>query len=130
MKQILLTLPLLVFLFSIPGDVSAETTTFSCERKSIQGDTETLSVVPYVDTVATIILDSDKQEVSIHYLKDDRQWKTIYRITGENKEYLVGVSEFQPDVVNIFHFNKTDKTFSSFYAGQFGNTLNFGKCFQ
>jgi len=124
---------LLVLLFSLllsSPSVFAMNAAMSCKAGSVSGDIETLKPNEYENTFPTIIINSDKKLVSYSYLKSEIRFASEYKITNENASYLIATnSDDAPEYIEVFHFNKKDKTFSLAYVGRFGNTIDYGKCF-
>ena len=128
MKKLLVLLFSLFFLYS--PSVFARNISFSCEAGAVAGDTKTLELMFYENTFPTIIINSDKKLVSYSYLKSEMRFASDYKITNENASYLIATySDDAPEYIEVFHFNKKDKTFSRAYVGRFGNTIDYGKCF-
>ena len=128
MKKLLILL-FSIFLLSSPS-VFAMNASMSCKAASVSGDKETLKPNEYENTFPTIIINSDKKLVSYSYLKSEMRFASDYKITNENASYLIATySDDAPEYIEVFHFNKKDKTFSRAYVGRFGNTIDYGKCF-
>jgi len=127
MKKILVLLFSLFFLIS--PSVFAENLFLSCEASRFSGIGATLERKNYKNITPTIIIDSQKKEVSYSYLDAERRWEQSFQILDEDKFNIMGYQSMTADWTTTFHFNKKDKTFSIAYIGDTGNTLTYGRCF-
>jgi len=128
MKKILVLLFSLFLLLSSTS-VFAINVSFSCEGAVVAGNIETLKPELYDNVYPTIIINSQKKEVSFSYLKHERTWNTIFKIIGEDESSIMATNYVDASYLDIFYFNKKEQTFSLAYVGEYGNTTNYGKCF-
>ena len=100
----------------------------TCKAARIAGKTSDLSVEKYNNINPTIIINTKEKTLTFVYSEHDQQWKTVFNILQEDKEFILALEAFHADEVRIIHFNKIDNSFSSIFAGSTGNTLEFGRC--
>jgi hypothetical protein len=116
-------------LFVQPASVFAENLFLSCEAARLSGTSATLERENYENITPTIIIDSQKKEVSYSYFAAERRWEQSFQIIDEDKFNIVGYEFMTAIRTTTFHFNKKDKTFSVAFIGEIGNTLTYGRCF-
>ena len=127
MKKLLILLFSLLFLSS--PSVFAINVSLSCEAGQVAGDVKTLKHQLYDNIFPTIVINSQKKEVSYSFLQHERRWDTNLKIIDEDESNIVAINLEDASSTDIFHFNKEDKTFSLVYVGYYGNTINYGQCF-
>ena len=101
---------------------------FSCEAERLSGNGETFDRNFYPRILPTIILNLGNETLIHVYSEHGRQWKSEFQITKNDGSNLVGIAKFMASWVKIIHFNLEDRTYSIFYAGDTGNTLEYGNC--
>ena len=127
MKKLLILL-FSVFLFSSPS-VFAMNVSLSCEAKRIQGDPETLEYTSFGSINPNIIINSEKMEILYSYFEHDMRWTNTFMILKEDEFYIMGTEDRGASSTSILHFNKQNKTFTSAWIGNRGNTITYGRCF-
>ena len=103
--------------------------TLSCEAGVVSGNLETLKPKVYENIFPTIIINSQKKEISYSYLENEMRWNSIFKIIDEDELNIMAIHLDGANYTDIFYFNKNEKTFSLAYVGEYGNTINYGQCF-
>ena len=116
------------FLLSSPS-VFAINASFSCEAGSIGGDLETLKPKVYQNIFPSITINSPQKEVYYSYLKNGMRFETNFKIMDEDDSNLIATYFHDISWSELFYFNKKEKSFSIVYVGDYGNTTDFGQCF-
>jgi len=124
---------LLILLFSTlllsSTSVFAINVTLSCEAGKVSGNIETLKPRVYKDNIfPTIIINSQKKELSYFYLEHEMKWDTNFEILDENDFQIIALN-LDTRSADLFYYNKKEKTFSTAFVGITGNVTYFGKCF-
>jgi hypothetical protein len=123
---------LLILLFSLllsSPTVFAINVSLSCEAGQVSGKVKTLKHQLYDNIFPTIVINSQKKEVSYTYLSSGMRWDTNLKIIEEDESNIIAINIVDASWTDIFHFDKKEKTFSLVYVGDTGNTLNYGQCF-
>ena len=127
MKKLLLLLFSLFLLSS--QSVFATNVTLSCEAGKVAGDIETLKPKLYnYNIFPTIIINSQKKELSYFYLAHESKWEENFEILDENESQIIALN-LDNTSADLFFYNKKEKTFSAAYVGANGNVTYYGKCF-
>ena len=122
---------LLILLFSImSSQVLANLEVYSCEAGQVSGEGKTLKHNLYNNIFPTIIINSQNKEVSYSYLAHERRWDKDLRIIEEDESNIIAINIVDAGWIDVIHFNKKEITFSLVYAGDKGNSLNYGQCFE
>ncbi len=87
MKKILILL-FSIFLLSSPS-VFAMNVSLSCKAASVSGNIETLKPNVYNNIFPTIIINSQKKEISYSYLKNEVRFHSNYKITDEDESNII-----------------------------------------
>ena len=127
MKKLLLLL-FSIFLFSSPS-VYAVSVTYSCEAGRVAGEGKTLENLFYSNISPTMIINSQKKQISYSYLLNENRREQIFQILKEDEFNIMGFEHMDADWTTTIHFNKKDKTFSLAYICDTGNTMTYGRCF-
>jgi len=127
MKKLLILL-FSLFLLGSPS-VFAINVTLSCEAGVVSGNIETLKPKVYKNNIfPTIIINSQKKELSYFYLQHEMKWDENFEILDENDFQIIALN-LDNNSADLFFYNKKEKTFSTVYVGATGNVTYYGKCF-
>ena len=99
---------------------------YSCVASSAYGDPKDLLLTEEKKFYPTIIIEGDS--LTFVYSKNDLQFKSEYKILDIKKNQLVGIHKLEPDYVDLIHFNLKEKIFSTLFANNYANTVQYGKC--
>ena len=102
---------------------------FSCEAKRIAGKSKTLETIEYPIVYPTIIIDKKTNSLTHVYTEHGSKWQTNFEIMDSDDTNLIGKSQLQSDWIKLIHLKLEEKIYSIVYAGDIGNTLEFGKCY-
>ena len=117
---------ILLFWFPLSGHTIS---IFTCESNRIEGDRQTLSLREYPIIYPTIIIDIEKGTLIHVYSAYGQKYEQLYKIIESDGNNIIGKIHSRWDVnVNMIHFRLDEKEFSMGFLGEFGNTLEFGKC--
>ena len=106
----------------------ANTGILSCEGERVSGDPKTFEVKKYRRITPTIIFNSGKKEIIFVYTEHGQKWETIFNILKEDDKEIFA-TENAVRALRILYFNKENKTYSWAFVGDFGNTINYGRCY-
>jgi hypothetical protein len=127
MKKLLVLLFSIFFLIS--PSVFAINVTLSCEAGKVSGNIETLKPRVYKNNIfPTIIINSQKKELSYFYLENEMKWDENFEILNENDFQIIALN-LDNNSADLFFYNKKEKTFSTAFVGITGNVTYYGKCF-
>ena len=127
MKKLLILL-FSTLLISSPS-VFAINVTLSCEAGKVSGNIETLKPKVYKNNIfPTIIINSQKKELSYFFLEHEMKWDENFEILDENEFQIIALN-LDNTSADLFFYNKKEKTFSAVYVGPNGNVTYYGKCF-
>ena len=127
MKKLLVLLFTLFFLSS--PSVFAGSVSLSCEAGKVSGNIETLKPKVYKNNIfPTIIINSQKKELSYFFLEHEMKWDENFEILDENEFQIIALN-LDNTSADLFFYNKKEKTFSAVYVGPNGNVTYYGKCF-
>ena len=127
MKKLLILL-FSTLLISSPS-VFAINVTLSCEAGKVSGNIETLKPKVYKNNIfPSIIINSQKKELSYFFLEHEMKWDENFEILDENEFQIIALN-LDNTSADLFFYNKKEKTFSAVYVGPNGNVTYYGKCF-
>ena len=129
-KKLKINLTIIIFLiFTLFFIEQVKSEFFSCKVNRVGINPETLKINQYPIIGPSLIIDRQANTISFSYAEHKRRWETIFRITNENENSLLGISNLELERVRILLFNKQSKTLSYTFVGRTGNTTHAGKCY-
>ena len=108
----------------------------ACEAFALEGEHKSLKPNVYQKIFPTIIIQEDSKTLTYVYSQHGMKWETEYNITLQNDNRLVGISNFDPDVLKIIHYEISTGRFTIFFSGSIDdasplvNTMTAGRCIQ
>ena len=126
-------LRLLILLLAFSATSVDATEIISCEARATSGTHKEVDYKTYPIIYPTILINEASNLLTYVYSQHGQKWEIVYNISLKTENFIIGIQEFGETVINIFHYDKREKTFNRMWSGaQFGplgNTFTIGKCF-
>ena len=123
---------LLILLVALSATTVKAQDILSCESRVVDGYPLKLDFRTYKKFYPTIIFSEGDNSVTYVFSNADMQSKEVYNIHKQNEDSVVGISNFNALEIEIFHYDKRQKTFHIIRSNRkyaTTSSLTIGRCF-